>query len=151
MILYADDRDVFGGFGKQGLWMATEVTGLDLVFLEVNNLEESLAFYRDQLGFELVSHTPESDPPMATLKAGDSRVMLAQHLETMLKRGRGIHLFFGVANVDEFHRRLVSHNLIPSPPADDGWGGRFISFEDPDKYRLFFVTWHDAKEALKGN
>ena len=29
------------------------VTGLDALFLEVNNLEESLAFYQDQLGFVL--------------------------------------------------------------------------------------------------
>ena len=28
------------------------VTGLDLLFLEVNNLEDSVSFYRDQLGFE---------------------------------------------------------------------------------------------------
>ena len=29
------------------------VTGLDLLFLEVNNLEESLSFYQEQLGFEI--------------------------------------------------------------------------------------------------
>jgi len=31
------------------------------------------------------------------------------------------------------------------PPADEGWGGRFITLQDPDKYRLFFVTWDDDR------
>ena len=29
------------------------------------------------------------------------------------------------------------------PPIDEGWGGRFVSLQDPDKYRFFFVTWTD--------
>ena len=28
-----------------------------------------------------------------------------------------------------------------APPIDEGWGGRFITLQDPDKYRFFFVTW----------
>ncbi len=69
------------------------VTGLDLLFLEVNNLEDSLAFYHDELGFEIESHNPENDPPMATLRAGRLKITLAQNLETMLRRGRGAHFF----------------------------------------------------------
>ena len=34
------------------------VRGLELLFLEVNNLEESLDFYRLGLGFELEAYTP---------------------------------------------------------------------------------------------
>jgi len=77
------------------------ISGLDLVFLEVNNLEESLQFYSGQLGFELNRYTPESEPPMATLQAGTLRITLAQHLETMLRRGRGVNFFFGVDDVDK--------------------------------------------------
>ncbi len=46
------------------------VTGLELLFLEVNSLEESLAFYAEKLGFDLLEHAPEAEPPMATLRAG---------------------------------------------------------------------------------
>jgi hypothetical protein len=28
------------------------------------------------------------------------------------------------------------------PPVEEGWGGRFITVQDPDKYRFFFVTWN---------
>ena len=42
------------------------VTGLDLLFLEVNNLEESVAFYHEDLEFEIQSHNPDADPPIAS-------------------------------------------------------------------------------------
>ena len=45
------------------------VTGLELLFLEVNNLEDSLIFYHEQLGFEIESQNPEAEPPIATVRA----------------------------------------------------------------------------------
>ena len=121
-----------------------KVTGLDLLFLEVNSIEESLAFYHDVLGFEINKHTPESEPPMATLQAGALKISLAQHLETMLKRGRGVNFFLGVDDVDEYFRLLKERGAEVWPPADEGWGGRFITLQDPDKYRLFFVEWFES-------
>ncbi|MGH9943726.1 MAG: VOC family protein [Pyrinomonadaceae bacterium] len=117
------------------------LTGLDLLFLEVNRLEESIEFYRDRLGFEVVSATPDTEPPLATLRAGRFRVMLAEQPLTMARRGRGVHFFFGVEDVDEYYRRLAAGGVEVSPPSDEGWGGRFITLEDPDRYRLFFVKW----------
>lgn len=120
-----------------------QISGLEFLFLEVNNLEESLAFYEGSLGFEISKHTPESEPPMATLQAGSLKISLAQHLETMLKRGRGVSFFIGVADVHDYYNQLRAKGVEVYPPADEGWGGRFITLQDPDKYRLFFVTWAD--------
>jgi len=116
-------------------------SGLDLLFLEVNHLEESLHFYTSVLGFEVTSQDLEAEPPMATLRAGALTIKLAQHLETMLRRGRGVSFFVGVANVDEFYQSLRARGAEINPPTEEGWGGRFITLEDPDKYRYFFVTW----------
>ena len=33
---------------------------------------------------------------MAKLRSGELKITLAQHLETMLRRGRGVHFFVGV-------------------------------------------------------
>ncbi len=119
------------------------LTGLDLIFLEINSLEESLRFYHEGLGLEIETSTPQSEPPMATLRAGRLRITLAEHLETMLRRGRGVHLFLGVTDVDAYYAELKERGIDIAPPIDEGWGGRFITLEDPDKYRLFFVTWND--------
>lgn len=118
-----------------------KLTGLDLLFLEVNNLEESLEFYSSELGLEIESNKPAHEPPMATLRAGKLRITLAQNLETMLRRGRGAHFFVGVEDVDAYYEQLRERGVEVKPPVDEGWGGRFITLQDPDKYRFFFVTW----------
>lgn len=120
------------------------VTGLDLLFLEVNNLEESMSFYHDRLGFTIDSHHPEAEPPIASVRAGSLRITLVQQLETMLKRGRGVHFVLGVGDVDSVYKELNAVGVEVSAPRDEGWGGRFASVQDPDGYRLFFVTWDNS-------
>jgi predicted enzyme related to lactoylglutathione lyase len=117
------------------------IKGLDLLFLEVNNLEESLAFYSEVLGFEIESVNSGAEPPMATLRAGKLKISVAQQPETMLRRGRGVHFFLGVDDVDSFYETVRRKYPELQPPVDEGWGGRFVTLQDPDKYRFFFVTW----------
>ena len=119
------------------------LTGLDLLFLEVNNLQDSVDFYRLKLGFEVETANAEAEPPMATLRAGRLRLMLAEQPLTMARRGRGVHFFVGVGDVDAYYEQLCACAVEVAPPADEGWGGRFVTLEDPDRYRFFFVTWHD--------
>ena len=121
------------------------ITGLDLLFLEVNSLEESVAFYQEVLGMEVQSVNNDSDPPMAKLRSGDLRITLAQHLETLLRRGRGVHFFVGVEDVEQFYDDVIRRGADVAPPIDEGWGGRFVTLEDPDKYRYFFVTWKESR------
>jgi len=120
------------------------VTGLDLLFLEVNNLEESLSFYHNRLGFEIESRHLEAEPPLATVRVGSLRITLVQQLETMLKRGRGVHFVLSVSDLDNFHKALRADGVEVSDPRDEGWGGRFVSLQDPDGYRLFFVRWDNS-------
>ena len=130
--------------------MSQMISGLDLVFLEVNNLEESVEFYRDVLGFSLESDNMDAQPPIASVRSGSLRITLVQQIETMLKRGRGVHFVLGVSDVDAFHETLKARNVQVTDPRDEGWGGRFVSLQDPDGYRLFFVTWKlDADPAIR--
>jgi len=122
------------------------ITGLDRLFLEVNNLEESVAFYGDLLEFEVESHDPGAEPPIASLRKGTLRLTLVQQLETMLKRGRGVHFVLSVDNVDDFHKRISAHQANINEPKDEGWGGRFVSLQDPDGYRLFFIEYHRSEQ-----
>ena len=118
-------------------------TGLDLLFLEVNNLEESLGFYSGILDLEIDSVNMEAEPPIATLRAGALKITLVQQLETMLRRGRGAHFFIGVDDVDSFYVQARERAPEVQPPSYEGWGGRFVTLLDPDKYRFFFVTWSE--------
>lgn len=131
-----------------------KASGLDLLFLEVNNLEESLAFYQGVLGLEVESVNTNSEPQMATLRVGSLKITLAQQLETMLRRGRGAHFFIGVEDVDSLFAEVQQRAPEVQPPVDEGWGGRFITLQDPDKYRFFFVTWSEhgrENELSKAN
>jgi catechol 2,3-dioxygenase-like lactoylglutathione lyase family enzyme len=119
-------------------------SGLDVLFLEVNNLEDSLGFYRDLLGLESESQA-DAESAMASVYLGGLRINLVQQVETMLKRGRGIHFVFGVDNVEDLYTGLVQSGVEINAPTDEGWGGRFISVRDPDGYRLFFVTWDTSR------
>jgi catechol 2,3-dioxygenase-like lactoylglutathione lyase family enzyme len=76
--------------------------------------------------------------------------MLAQVPLAMARRGRGVHFFLTVDDVDEFHGFLRAGGLDVAPPADEGWGGRFVTLEDPNHYRLFFVAWHEGGTARGG-
>jgi predicted enzyme related to lactoylglutathione lyase len=124
------------------------ISGLDLLFLEINSLEESLAFYERVLGMEVESVNMKSEPPMARLRGGALRITLAQNLETMLRRGRGVHFFVGVEDIDEFYEDLIARGADVQPPLDEGWGGRFVTMEDPDKYRYFFVQWFEEGKGM---
>jgi catechol 2,3-dioxygenase-like lactoylglutathione lyase family enzyme len=122
--------------------MSTGIRALEMLFLEVDNLEESLDFYSTGLGFKIDQHKPEADPPMATLRAGRLRLSLAQRPSPMSKRGRGIYFFITVDDVDEFYEFLVAGGIETyDPPEDASWGGRFFATVDPNGYRIFFVTW----------
>ncbi len=86
------------------------VTGLDLLFLEVNNLEDSLSFYHDRLGFEIESNNGGAEPPIASVRAGSLRITLVQQVETMLKRGRGVHFVLGTSDQARPWRALRSRH-----------------------------------------
>lgn len=122
------------------------ITGLDRLFLEVNNLEESVAFYHALLGLEIESHNADAEPPIASLRSGTFRISLVQQVETMLKRGRGVHFVVRVDSVDDFYRIVLARGIILAEPRDEGWGGRFVSVQDPDGYRLFFVEYDNVEE-----
>jgi len=122
------------------------VTGLDFIWLEVDSIKRSIEFYRDELGLEVDESDSEGAPPIATVRAGKLKIILAEEFKPMITRGRGIHLFLRVTDVDEYYRELRSRGLRIAPPSDEGWGGRFITVKDPDGYRLFFFTWTSSKQ-----
>ncbi len=115
---------------------------LDHIAVAVKNLEDSLSFYRDQLGLELISiETVETEGVrVAKLDAGNTHIELLEPLNPdtpvgkfMEKNGPGLHhICLGVADIagemDQLKDagvRLI--NDLPRP----GAGGAKVAFVHP--------------------
>ena len=106
----------------------------------MNNLADSLEFYSDVLGFEIESSNDRLTPDRLT-EVGFTAHYAGPASRDDAKARTWCSFRLGVDDVDDFYERLNSRNVDVSEPRDEGWGGRFVNLQDPDGYRLFFVTW----------
>ncbi|MBW4698112.1 MAG: VOC family protein [Aphanocapsa lilacina HA4352-LM1] len=119
-----------------------------LATLTVTSLAESLQWYRDVLGFEVVSTLPGSDglPVRARLRwAPNAEIVLIEQDPAVRlegERGIGFSLTFwaigrSVGTIAEQARTQGAD--IVGEPTDQSWGLREIVIYDPDCYRLIFA------------
>jgi uncharacterized glyoxalase superfamily protein PhnB len=110
--------------------------------LTVKDLEKSLAWYRDVVGFT-VDNRYERDGELraVALKAGTVRILLnkddgARGWDRV--KGQGFSLQFTTAqSVDEVAERIREKGgSLESEPADMPWGVRMFRLKDPDGYKL---------------
>ena len=142
------------------------IQGVHHTCITVSNLEQSIAFYRDLLGLELL-FTEESERSqddrskalgiagakvkLAILWAGNSRVEL---IEYVASQGRpydrknndvgAMHIAFQVEDIEAVYQRMVDHGVrFTAPPATipagpmAGW--RWTYFFDPDGVSLEII------------
>jgi len=119
---------------------------IDHVGIAVNNIDDALEFYRDQLGLELggVEEVPEQKVKVAFMHIGESRIELLQSTDPegpvakfIEKRGQGIqHIGIGVENIEETLEILKTKGakLIDEKPRI-GAGGAKIAFVHPKSTR----------------
>ncbi|MCC7011647.1 MAG: VOC family protein [Planctomycetes bacterium] len=137
------------------------------VSLNVSNMNASLAFYRDKLGYKLNECWPSEGQPMwASLVLDGQVIMLGQALppgecEKMHAmspvaakfwsaqaaafakgtHGAGVNLFIAVPDVDAYHAQLRQRGLEPVlPPTTQFYGLRDTVVVDPDGYVLTFYA-----------
>lgn len=116
------------------------------VSLTVKDLQASLAWYRDVVGFTLdLMHERNGKAVSASLKAGDVRIRLNQDDGakgwTRVK-GEGISLHLAtVQDVDAIANRIKERGgTLDAEPDDKPWGARVFSLRDPDGFRLSIST-----------
>lgn len=120
--------------------------------LDVTNLDVSLAFYVELLGFEVSYDRPAERfaylvrtgaALMLEEAAGPGRRFRTASLETPF--GRGMNFQLEVEDVDTIHARLVAHGHEPVIALEDRWydvgsdapmqaGNRQFVVADPDGY-----------------
>ena len=110
--------------------------------LTVNDLEKSVAWYRDVLGFTIAqSHEREGKLMAVSLRAGeDVRIVLAQDDGAKgLDRQKGIGFSMMITtdqNIDELAQRITdAGGVLESPPVEMPWGARMFRLRDPDGFR----------------
>jgi uncharacterized glyoxalase superfamily protein PhnB len=110
--------------------------------LTVKDLEKSLAWYRDSLGFT-VDRRMERDGKLrgVAIKAGAVRILLNQDdgAKGMNRtKGEGFSLqLITTQSVDEIANRIKSQGgSLDLEPTDMPWGARVFRVRDPDGFRF---------------
>ena len=117
--------------------------------LQVLDMPRSVAFYRDVLGFTIVSTSdPGDDFYWAMLRLGDATLMLNTAYEegerppspepARVAAHADTGLFFGCDSVDEVYAHLRSKGWEVQEPITTHYGMRQVYTKDPDGYGLCF-------------
>jgi uncharacterized glyoxalase superfamily protein PhnB len=108
----------------------------------VNDLDKSLAWYRDVLGFG-VEETWKEDGKIVgiSLKAGDVSFMIGQddwQKGRDRKKGEGFRIYCATKmNVDTLADRILARGgRLDHGPTNQPWGVRDISLTDPDGFKI---------------
>ena len=107
------------------------------IALSVDDLDKSVAFYRDTLGLK---HLFSAPPGLAFLACGNVRLMLSVRQKPDDERF-GAALYFKVDNIDDAHKSLRDRNvsfevephLVARMPDHELW---MAFFRDPDRNLL---------------
>ena len=116
--------------------MTMRVKKISAVTFRVANMAESVRFYKDVLGMEIIYggegecfsslRTEDAPYPILNLEQG----------EPATRWGR---LIFYVADVDAFWAYLRGKRFHPESPRDASWGERYFHMSDPDGHELSFA------------
>ena len=116
--------------------------------LQVFDLQTSLKFYRDVLGFEIVQETDHDW--WAMIRLGNATLMLNTAYEDNARppapdpqrilAHQDVSLYFDFDDLDSLYKHLKANGCDVSPPADTSYGLRQLNVRDPDGYELCFTA-----------
>lgn len=110
--------------------------------ITVNDLQASLAFYRDIVGFTVADEWEHEGKLMGvSLVAGSARLLLGQDDGAKGQdrvKGVGCRLYLNTAqDIDQIAETIKAHGgTLESEPADMPWGSRAFSMVDPDGFQI---------------
>jgi uncharacterized glyoxalase superfamily protein PhnB len=108
----------------------------------VNDLDKSLAWYRDVLGFGVEEKWENEGKVVGvSLKAGDVSFMIGQddwQKGRDRKKGEGFRIYCSTKkSVDDLAKRIQEKGgRLDQGPTDQPWGVRDISVTDPDGFKI---------------
>lgn len=119
--------------------------------LTVDDLERSLRFYVDGLGFTLHETWKEEGKALgAMLVAGSCHLGLSQDDWAKgrdRQKGVGFRVWAETAqDMDALAERLREHGIEHDGPKTESWGSRTLSVTDPDGFRLTLTPPYPREE-----
>lgn len=111
--------------------------------LIVSNVEQSITFYRDTLGFEVQTTVPDFTPYVfAIIMSGDVRIFLnspeaaVTEYPVLGSRALGgtLTLFIEVTGIRDLYEQLKARVAIVMPIEVKWYGQTEFAFADPDGY-----------------
>lgn len=114
--------------------------------LTATDLEASLAFYQDVLGFYVADRIEEEGVLVAaSLQAGDVDFLIGQDDFTKgreRQKGIGFRLYcMTIQDIDEMAEAIQERGgVLDREPSDQPWGTRDFSITDPDGFKLTFSS-----------
>jgi len=121
--------------------------------LIVSNVERSVAFYRDVLGFSVTATVPEAAPYVfASLQSGAVEIFLNAPEPAIAEYpafggrpiGGTLTLFIDVAGIAQVYESLKTRVKVVMPIEKKWYGVTEFAFEDPDGYLITFAERSDA-------
>jgi catechol 2,3-dioxygenase-like lactoylglutathione lyase family enzyme len=114
----------------------------------VQDIERSIAFYRDRLGFTVVGEAKTSDRVFwCRLKRGGASIMLQQAEEVdgpPVGRGRGVGFYFICDDADGLYAEWTGRGLTLAPPTIADYGMKQLFVPEPDGYSICFESPTDG-------
>lgn len=113
---------------------------LTFASLQVKNLQASIEFYTNKLGFEIENVNPQAC--VFKYNHGQASFAIRSPLEPLEGKelGSGVALWFAVnENVDELKEKLIANGLINVFPIIETPFGRAFHVKDIDGYKLTFL------------
>jgi catechol 2,3-dioxygenase-like lactoylglutathione lyase family enzyme len=109
--------------------------------LTVDDLEQSLRFYTEALGFTVEERwEEEGELKGVMLVAGTCHLGLSQDDWAKgrdREKGVGFRIFAETAqDLDAIAQRLRQHGVEPDGPKEQPWGDRALTVTDPDGFKL---------------
>jgi uncharacterized glyoxalase superfamily protein PhnB len=121
----------------------TSLNGRNLsASLTVADLQKSLVWYRDVIGFAVHQEYEREGKLLAvSLRAGDARLLISQDDGAKgldREKGAGFSLMITTDdNVDDLATRIKEAGVtLDLEPADMPWGARAFRLHDPDGFKL---------------
>jgi uncharacterized glyoxalase superfamily protein PhnB len=114
--------------------------------LTVKDLDKSLAWYRDVIGFTVNQrHEREGRLVAVSLKAGSVEILIGRDDGAKgwdRVKGEGMSLQMSTTqNVDDIAARIKANGgTLASEPMDMPWGVRAFRVQDPDGFKLVFSS-----------